>query len=117
MRIFQLIAHIDFLIKGKNRSVIIEAKTVSAPTDEPYEVGFYKFILKWDYLKWNQIQNEEHQIEAYVVAIDINKGWYKIFKIDFSDDLFLMALNKAYTFGKIVTKWCKTKSDNSILLF
>ncbi len=91
---FPLIAHLDFLIKGKNRSVIIEAKTVSAPTDEPYESWILQVQFQMGLLM-NEIQNEDHQIEAYVVAIDINKGWYKIFKIDFNDDLFLMALNKA----------------------
>jgi CRISPR-associated exonuclease Cas4 len=91
---FPLIAHLDFLIRGKTRSVIIEAKTVSSSIDEPYESWILQVQFQMGLLM-NEIQNEDHLLEAYIVAIDINKGWYKIFKIDFNDDLFLMALNKA----------------------
>lgn len=106
---FPLIAHLDFLIKGKNRSVIIEAKTVSVPTEEPYESWILQVQFQMGLLM-NEIQNEDHQIEAYVVAIDINKGWYKIFKIDFNDDLFLMALNKANHLVDCLTKGEKPKA-------
>ena len=91
---FPLIAHLDFLVKGKNRSVIVEAKTVSSPIDEPYESWILQVQFQMGLLM-NEISNESHSLEAYIVAIDINTGWHNFFKIDFNDDLFLMALNKA----------------------
>jgi CRISPR-associated exonuclease Cas4 len=91
---FPLLAHLDFLVNGKNRKVIVEAKTVSSPIDEPYESWVLQTQFQMGMLM-NEIQNEDCQIEAYVVAINVNSGWMKVFKQDFSDDLFLTALNKA----------------------
>lgn len=91
---YPLIAHLDFLIKAKTRSVIVEAKTVKEQIDEPYESWILQVQFQMGLLM-NEIQDEDHIIEAYIVAIDVNEGWHKIFKIDFNDDLFLMALNKA----------------------
>ena len=90
---FPLIAHLDFLIKSKTRSIVIEAKTVSAPVDEPYESWILQVQFQMGLLM--QDLDEDHKIEAYVIALDVNTGWHKVFKIEFDDDLFLMALNKA----------------------
>lgn len=106
---FPLIAHLDFLIKGKTRSVIVEAKTVKEQINEPYESWILQVQFQMGLLL-NEIQDENHQIEAYIVAMDINEGWYKIFKIDFNDDLFLMALNKANHLVDCLTKGEKPKA-------
>ncbi len=106
---FPLIAHLDFLIKGKTRSVIVEAKTVKEQVNEPYESWILQVQFQMGLLL-NEIQDENHQIEAYIVAMDINEGWYKIFKIDFNDDLFLMALNKANHLVDCLTKGEKPKA-------
>lgn len=106
---FPLIAHLDFLIKGKTRSVIVEAKTVKEQVNEPYESWILQVQFQMGLLL-NEIQDENHQIEAYIVAMDINEGWYKIFKIDFNDDLFLMALNKANHLVDCLTKGEKPRA-------
>lgn len=106
---FPLIAHLDFLIKGKTRSVIVEAKTVKEQVNEPYESWILQVQFQMGLLL-NEIQDENHQIEAYIVAMDINEGWYRIFKIDFNDDLFLMALNKANHLVDCLTKGEKPKA-------
>lgn len=91
---FPINVHLDFLIRGETRSVIIEAKTVSAPIDEPYESWVLQVQFQMGLLL-NEIQDEDHKVEAYIVAIDVNKGWFKVFKQDFDDDIFDMTLNKA----------------------
>lgn len=99
---FPIIAHLDFLVKGKNKSVIIEAKTVSGKVDEPYEAWILQVQLQMGLLI-NELQDENHEVEAYIIAMDLNKGWYEVFKQDFSDDLFLVALNKAEHISSCLT--------------
>lgn len=91
---FPLKAHLDFLIKGRDRNVIVEAKTVSSPIDVPYESWILQVQFQMGLLM-NEISNESHSLDAYIIAMDVNTGWEKFFKIKFNDDLFLMALNKA----------------------
>lgn len=92
---FPIKAHLDYLIKGKKRSIIVEVKSCK---DEIPNTPHESWILQVQFqmgLLMNEIQDEEHDIEAHVIAFNRSTGDYKIFKIDFNDDLFLMALNKA----------------------
>jgi len=105
---FPLIAHLDFLIRGKNRSVVIEAKTVSSTVDEPYEAWILQVQFQMGLLY--QDVDEDHKIEAYVVAIDVNTGWHKVFKIEFNDELFMMAINKASHLIECLTQGAEPKA-------
>jgi CRISPR-associated exonuclease Cas4 len=106
---FPLIAHLDFLIKAKNRSVIVEVKTVSSKVDEAYESWILQVQFQMGLLL-NKIQDENHEVEAYIIAIDLNKGWFEVFKQDFSDDLFLVALNKAEHLSSCLTNGVEPKA-------
>ena len=87
----QLKAHLDMLIKSKDRCVIVEVKTVSAPVDTPYE----SWVLQVQYQMGLMLEQCDHKVEAYVLAMDLNSGWLKTFYIEFNDDLFELCLSKA----------------------
>ena len=93
----QLKAHIDKLVKAKNRCVVIEVKTVSAPVDEPYE----SWVLQVQYQMGLLMQENgcNDNVEAYVLAMDLNSGWLKTFHIEFDDALFELCLSKAQHIG------------------
>lgn len=86
-----LMAHLDKLIKSKDRCVIVEVKTVSAPVDEPYE----DWVLQVQYQMGLMLEECDHNVDAYVLAMDLNTGWLKTFKIEFDDALFEHCLKKA----------------------
>jgi len=88
---FSLKAHLDKLIKSKDRCVIVEVKTVSAPVDEPYE----SWVMQVQFQMGLILQECNHNVEAYVLAIDLNSGWMKVFEIEFDDGLFEVCLGKA----------------------
>jgi len=87
----ELKAHIDKLIKAKDRCVIVEVKTTSAPVDTPYE----SWVLQVQFQMGLMLEKCNHRVEAYVLAIDLNSGWIKPFYFEFNDDLFEMCLGKA----------------------
>lgn len=88
----ELKAHLDKLIKMKNKCVIVEVKTVSAPVDEAYESWIYQVQFQMGLLLQDGCSDN---IEAYVLALDLNSGWLKTFKIEFDDYIFNTCLNKA----------------------
>lgn len=85
-------ANVDFLIKGKNKTVVVEAKTVSAPINEPYESWIMQVQFQMGLLL-EQYQFQKH-VEAYIVVVDLNTGWNNSFKIEFDDTLFEACLGK-----------------------
>ena len=90
----QLKAHLDKLIKAKDKCVIVEVKTVSAPIEEPYESWVLQVTYQMGLLMQEQC-NSNKVVEAYVLALDLNSGWVKPFKIEFDDGLFDICLSKA----------------------
>ena len=101
-------AHIDFLVKDKKKCVIIEAKTVSAPIDVPYE----SWIMQVQYQMGLLMQDgcNSNEIEAYVLAMDLNTGWLKSFKVEFSDALFEVCLGKAEHIEESLLGKCEPKA-------
>ncbi len=87
----QLKAHLDKLIKSKDRCVIVEVKTVPAPVTSPYE----RWVMQVQLQMGMMLQECNHDVEAYILAIDLNSGWLKTFKIEFDDALFEVCLTKA----------------------
>lgn len=107
---FPIKAHLDYLIKGKKRSIIVEVKSCK---DEIPSTPLESWILQVQFqmgLLMNEIQDEEHNIEAYVIAFNRATGEHKTFKIDFNDDLFLMALNKASHLADCLQNSAKPKA-------
>lgn len=103
---FQLKAHLDKLIMSKDRCVVVEVKTVSAPVEEPYESWVLQVIYQMGLL----MQDCDHNVEAYVLAMDLNTGWLKTFKIEFDDALFELCLSKATHLIEALRGECEPKA-------
>ena len=102
----QLKAHLDKLIKAKDRCVIVEVKTVSAPVDTPYE----SWVLQVQFQMGLMLEQCDHHVEAYVLAIDLNSGWLKTFHFEFDDDLFELCLSKAQHIEDAMKGQCEPKA-------
>ena len=102
----QLKAHLDKLIKARNRCVIVEVKTVSAPVDTPYE----SWVLQVQFQLGLMLEQCNHHVEAYVLAIDLNSGWMKTFHFDFDDNLFELCLGKAQHLEDAMKGLCEPKA-------
>lgn len=102
----QLKAHLDKLLKSKERCVIVEVKTVSAPVDEPYE----SWVMQVQFQMGLMLEQCDHAVEAYVLAIDLNSGWLKTFNIEFNDDLFELCLSKAQHIEDAMKGLCEPKA-------
>lgn len=100
-----IIAHIDMLLIDKNKTIILEIKTVSAPIDEPYESWVFQVQLQMGLM-----MQTEKNIEAYILAIDVNTGWLKAFKIEFDDYLFETCLSKAQHIEDAMLGKCEPKA-------
>lgn len=96
---FQLKAHLDKLIKMKDKCVIVEVKTVSAPVDEPYESWIYQVQFQMGLLLQDGCSEN---VEAYILAMDLNTGWMETFKVEFDDYLFETCLGKIQHIGDAV---------------
>jgi len=88
---FPLKAHIDFMARGKEKDVIVEVKSTSAPLYEPYE----SWILQVTFQMGLIHQQTGEMPDAYVIALDVNTGWIDEFKIEFDDAIFNTCLSKA----------------------
>ena len=102
----QLKAHLDKLIKARNRCVIVEVKTVSAPVDTPYE----SWVFQVQFQMGLMLELCDHHVEAYVLAIDLNSGWMKTFHFEFNDDLFEVCLSKAQHIEDSMKGLCEPKA-------
>jgi CRISPR-associated exonuclease Cas4 len=94
MNNFPLKAHLDFLIEGKNRKIVAEAKTVDAPIKEPMEAWILQVQFQMGLLI-NQLQDENIQVEGKIIAVNVNTGWYEAWDVEFCDDIFELCLSKA----------------------
>lgn len=88
---FSLKSHIDFMMENKNECVVIEAKSVSSAINEPYS----SWVLQVQYQLHLLHINRHKPIRAYIIAIDINSGWFTTFEIAYNEALAKMAIKKA----------------------
>lgn len=103
---FPLKAHIDFVVDFGIECVVIEAKSTSRPVDEPYDSWILQVQLQMGLLK-SQCDKENKNIRGYVIAIDVNTGWYKAFSVNPNKVLFDMAMNNANILADgLVNKKC-----------
>mgnify|MGYP003427267098 FL=1 len=58
--------------------VIVEAKSTSNPIEQPYDSWVLQTQLQMWLLKNNKDYNRK-TIRGYIIAIDVNSGWYKTF--------------------------------------
>lgn len=88
---FGLKSHIDFMIENKDECVVIEAKSVSSAIDVPY----HSWILQVQYQLHLLKINKNKPVRAYIIAIDLNTGWFKAFDVSYNETLAQMALRRA----------------------
>ena len=98
---FDIKAHIDFTIDSKKEIVVIEAKSTSMPVDEPYESWILQIQLQMGLL---QKRYPNKLIRGYVIAIDVNTGWKKTFKVSQNQTLYDIAYNKANILAEALQK-------------
>lgn len=95
-------SHIDFLLDFGKESVVVECKSVSNEIVEPYESWKYQVTLAMGLLR---LEGKVHCDRAFIVCIDVNKGWHQVFPILFSEQMFQLALANA----KEILHYLKTK--------
>lgn len=87
-------AHIDFVVDFSKECVVIEAKSTSIPVDEPYASWLLQVQMQMGLLQ-NKCKGKK--VRGYVIAIDVNTGWYRTFEIKQNKALFDIAMANANT--------------------
>lgn len=101
-------AHIDFVLSSKKREVVIEVKTTSVPVDSPYESWILQVQMQMGLLK-NKLPKKN--ISGYIVAMDLNTGWLKTFKVVPNQLLIDIAFKRANTLAKGIKFNIEPKSE------
>ncbi|MDX9798471.1 MAG: PD-(D/E)XK nuclease family protein [Bacteroidales bacterium] len=91
---FPIKAHIDFVVDFGKEVVIVEAKSTSNPIEQPYDSWVLQTQLQMDLLKKNK-EFSNKAIRGYIIAIDVNSGWYKTFEVEPNGTLLNIAMAKA----------------------
>jgi len=103
---FPLKAHIDFVVDFGSECVVIEAKSTNTPIEEPYEGWILQVQLQMGLLK-PQCDKQSKKVRGYILAMDVNTGWYKTFEVMPNETLFNIAMDKANTLANsLVNKVC-----------
>ncbi|MCR6574329.1 Dna2/Cas4 domain-containing protein [Campylobacter insulaenigrae] len=84
--------HIDFALEKKDEIVIIEAKSVSTSVENPYS----SWLLQVSYQLEILSRHTNKKVRAYIVAINLNTGWFKSFEVNYNEAFSNIALEKAY---------------------
>ena len=88
---FELKSHIDFLLEDRNEFVVVEAKSVQSEIDAAYP----SWVLQVQY-QLNLLKRNTHKpVRAFIIALNINTGWFKAFDIDYNESLANLALANA----------------------
>lgn len=88
---FDLKAHIDFCLENKDEIVIIEAKSVNTAVDKPYD----SWIMQVNFQLALLATQTQKKLRAYIVAINLNTGWFKSFELNSNKVFKEMALENA----------------------
>lgn len=88
---FELKSHIDFLLKAPKELVIVEAKSVQSEVDAPYPSWVFQVQYQLHLLK----QSTNKPLRAFVIALNINTGWHKVFDVSYNATLAELALSNA----------------------
>lgn len=93
---FPIKAHLDFVVEDKRECIVIEAKSTSTPVEAPYESWILQIQMQMGLLS----QKCKKNIRGYVIAIDVNTGWFKAFEALPNKVLFDTAMTNANTLAK-----------------
>jgi hypothetical protein len=75
--IYDIICHIDFLFRGKQRLHVVEMKSTDGIPDEPYGSWVDQLHVQMGLLRL--LEGPEIEINGSILAVDLNKGVYKEF--------------------------------------
>lgn len=102
---FPIKAHIDFVIdgsvNGQKEYVVVEAKSTSIEVDKPYDSWIYQTQLQMHLLKQ---KHPERVIRGYIVAIDVNTGWFDTFEVKPNQTLLNIAMDNANILAEALEK-------------
>ncbi|HEF9336541.1 PD-(D/E)XK nuclease family protein [Campylobacter coli] len=88
---FDLKAHIDFCLESKNEIVVVEAKSVNTAVDKPYD----SWVMQVNFQLALLATQTQKKLRAYVVAINLNTGWFKSFEINHNQTFEKLAIENA----------------------
>lgn len=88
---FDLKAHIDFCLESKNEIVVVEAKSVNTAVDKPYD----SWVMQVNFQLALLATQTQKKLRAYVVAINLNTGWFKSFEVNHNQTFEKLAIENA----------------------
>ncbi|WP_246434490.1 PD-(D/E)XK nuclease family protein [Nitrosophilus labii] len=109
---FKIKSHIDFLLENNGEAVIIEAKSVGSPITEAYNSWILQVQYQLHLLKINR--DESKSIRAYIVAIDLNSGWFKTFEIAYNEKLAKLAIQRASVLVKAIKEGKEPEAEEQL---
>lgn len=107
---FELKSHIDFLLEDKKECVVVEAKSVNSEVNEAYP----SWVLQVQYQLHLLKQHTKKAVRAYIVALNINTGWFKAFDIDYNENLANLALANAKQLGQALEQKVEPKATEQL---
>lgn len=105
---FDIKAHLDFVVDFGKECVVVEAKSTSIPVDEPYESWILQVQMQMGLL---QSQCKGKKVRGYVVAIDVNSGWFKTFEVLPNKALFDVAMDNANILANALVESSEPEAD------
>lgn len=105
---YDIKAHLDFVVDFGKECVVIEAKSTSIQVDEPYDSWILQVQMQMGLL---QSQCKSKKVRGYVVAIDVNSGWFKTFEVLPNKALFDVAMDNANILANALVECSEPQAD------
>jgi len=83
-------AHLDFVVSGKEE-IVLEVKTTKSDVTTPYSSWMLQIQFQMGLLK----KTTDKNVRGYILVFNLNTGSFTEFPIDFNEELFKVALQKA----------------------
>ncbi|MGE4517771.1 MAG: Dna2/Cas4 domain-containing protein [Arcobacteraceae bacterium] len=98
---YDIKAHMDFVVDFGKQCVVVEAKSTSSEVDEPYESWILQVQMQMGLL---QSQCKGKKVRGYLIAINVNTGWFKTFEVLPDKALFDAAMANANTLANALVE-------------
>lgn len=89
---FPIEAHLDFVVDFGTEAVVIEVKSTNAPVEVPYDSWVIQTQFQIGLL---QQKRPNKLIRGYIIAVDVNSGWFDTFEVQPNELIFNIAMDKA----------------------
>jgi len=113
---FKINAHIDFVLydKSKKYCKVLEVKSTSAETDEPFTGHMLQVQLQMGLLK-KQVAEKGWTVKGAILYIDPMSGWYRLFDdIVFSETMYSVAMDKAERLAIALQKGIEPEGEEQL---